>query len=86
MGRLSRFDGSGGSIQGVNAQAARDAATAAVTPPIVNAHVKQLDDLRALCVSLTMEIHFSGAGPPYDAMMPQAVETVDWARIEALLR
>lgn len=33
-----------------------------------------------------MEIHFSGAGPPYDAMMRQAVETFDWVAIEALLR
>ena len=33
-----------------------------------------------------MEIHFSGAGSPYDAMMRQAVETFDWAAIEALMR
>ena len=33
-----------------------------------------------------MEIHFSGAGQPYDAMMRQAIETVDWAAIEALMR
>jgi hypothetical protein len=33
-----------------------------------------------------MEIHFSGAGQPYDQMMRQAVETLDWAAIEALMR
>jgi hypothetical protein len=33
-----------------------------------------------------MEIHFSGAGAPYDAMMRQAAETFDWAAIEALMR
>ena len=101
-------------------------------PPIVNASVKQLDDLRALRASLTpvqlqeqareghtskspirpvdtlprlvkmdpafpwdradpnrvrmMEIHFSGAGSPYDAMMRQAAETFDWGAIEALMR
>jgi hypothetical protein len=119
-------------IQGVKAQAARDAAAAATAPPIVNAWVKQLDDLRALRASLTpaqlraqareghnskspirpvdtlprlvkmdpafpweradanrirmMEIHFSGAGSPYDAMMRQAAETFDWGAIEALMR
>ena len=33
-----------------------------------------------------MEIHFSGAGAPYDAMMRQAAETLDWAAIKALIR
>jgi len=33
-----------------------------------------------------MEVHFSGAGAPYDAMMRQAVETLDWTAIEALMR
>jgi hypothetical protein len=33
-----------------------------------------------------LEIHFSGAGAPYDAMMREAVETFDWGAIEALLR
>ena len=33
-----------------------------------------------------MEIHFSGAGAPYDAMMRQAAETLDWAAIKALMR
>lgn len=33
-----------------------------------------------------MEIHFSGAGSPYDGMMRQAVESLDWSSIEALLR
>ena len=33
-----------------------------------------------------MEIHFSGAGPPYDAMMRQVVETLDWSAVEALMR
>ena len=32
-----------------------------------------------------MEIHFSGAGPPYDAMM-RRLFTFDWAAIEALMR
>jgi hypothetical protein len=119
-------------IQGVKAQAAKDAAAAAAAPPIVNAYVKQLDDLRALRASLTpaqlhaqaregqtskspnrpvdtlprlvkmdpafpwdrtnpnrirmMEIHFSGAGAPYDALMRQAAETFDWVAIEALMR
>ena len=40
-------------IQDVKAQAAKDAAAAATAPPIVNAWVKQLDDLRALRASLT---------------------------------
>jgi hypothetical protein len=119
-------------IQDVKAQAVKDAAAAAATPPIENAWVKQLDDLRALRASLTpaqlraqaregyaskspirpvdtlprlvkmdpafpweranpnrirmMEIHFSGAGSPYDAMMRQAAETFDWGAIEALMR
>jgi hypothetical protein len=119
-------------IQGVKAQAAKDAAAAATAPPIVNAYVQQLDDLRALRASLTpvqlqlqareghtskspirpvetlprlvkldpafpwdradpnrirmLEIHFSGAGSPYDAMMRQAAETFDWGAIEALMR
>lgn len=119
-------------IQGVKAQAARDAAAAATAPPMVNAWVKQLDDLRALRASLTpaqlraqareghtsktplrpvdtlprlvkidpafpwdradpnrirmIEIHFSGAGSPYDPMMRQAAETFDWGAIEALMR
>jgi hypothetical protein len=119
-------------IQGIKAQAARDAAAAAKAPPIVNAYVKQREDLRVLRASLTpaqlqaqaregytskapirpvdtlprlvkmdpafpwdrananrirmMEIHFSGAGAPYDAMMRQVVETLDWAAIEALMR
>ena len=33
-----------------------------------------------------MEIHFSGAGAPYDAMMRQAAETLDWVAIKALIR
>jgi hypothetical protein len=33
-----------------------------------------------------MEIHFSGAGAPYDAMMRQAAETLDWAAIKGLMR
>ena len=116
----------------VKAQAEKDKAAAAKAPPIVNAYVRQLEDLRALRASLTpadlqaqaregynsktpirpvdtlprlvkldpafpwdranpnrirmMEIHFSGAGAPYDAMMRQAVETLDWAAIEALMR
>lgn len=119
-------------IQDVKAQAAKSAAAAAKAPPIVNAAVKELEDLRVLRASLTpaqlqaqaregynsktprrpvdalprlvkmdpafpwdranptrirmMEIHFSGAGAPYDAMMRQAVETLDWAAIEALMR
>nr|AGD93286.1 hypothetical protein orf508 [uncultured bacterium]AGD93327.1 hypothetical protein orf508 [uncultured bacterium] len=119
-------------IQGVKAQAAKDAAAAAKAPPVVNPYVTQLEDLRVLRASLTpaqlqaqaregytskapvrpagtlprlvkmdpvfpwdranpnrirmMEIHFSGAGAPYDAMMRQAVETLDWPAIEALLR
>jgi hypothetical protein len=119
-------------IEGIKAQAAKDAAAAAKAPPIVNSWVKSLEDLRALRASLTpaqlqaqardgynsktpnrpiaslpllvkmdpafpwdranpgrirmMEIHFSGAGAPYDAMMRQAVETLDWAAIEALMR
>jgi len=32
-----------------------------------------------------MEIQFSGAGAPYDAMMRQAVATLDWAAVEALI-
>ena len=119
-------------IQGLKAQAAKDAAAAATAPPIVNASVKQLDDL-ARCVRRSprpscrrkrakailrsrrsgrcdtlprlvkmdpafprdradpnrirmMEIHFSGAGSPYDAMMRQAAETFDWGAIEALMR
>ena len=119
-------------IQSMKAQAAKDAAALAKAPPMVNAWVKQLEDLRALRASLTpaqlqaqaregynsktpvrpvatlpllvkmdptfpwdranpnqirmMEIHFSGAGSPYDAMMRQAVETLDWAAIEALMK
>ena len=119
-------------IQGLKAQAAKDAAAAATAPPIVNAFVKQLDDLRALRSSLTpaqlqaqareghtstspirpvdtlprlvkmdpafpwdranpnrirmMEIHFSGAGSPYDALMRQAAETLDWGAIETMMR
>jgi hypothetical protein len=33
-----------------------------------------------------MEVHFSGAGAPYDSMMRQAAETFDWRAIEALMR
>jgi hypothetical protein len=33
-----------------------------------------------------MEIHFSGAGAPHDAMMRQAVDTLDWTAVEALMR
>lgn len=119
-------------IQGVKAQAAQTAVAAGAAPPVTNAYVQQLEDLRALRASLTpdelqsqaraghtsrspmrpveslprlvkldpafpwertdpnrirmMEIHFSGAGAPYDAMMRQAVETFDWPAIEALLR
>ncbi len=119
-------------IQDVKAQAARDAAAASAGPPVANAYVKQLDELRALRASLTpaqmqdqaregytsrtpqrpvdtlprlvkldptfpwdranpnrtrmMEIHYSGAGSPYDELMRQAVETMDWAAIEALMR
>jgi hypothetical protein len=119
-------------IQGLKAQAAKDAAAVAATPPVTNAYVKQLEDLRALRASLSpaqlqaqardgynsksplrpvdtlprlvkldpkfpwdradpnrirmMEIHFSGAGSPYDASMRQAAETFDWSAIEALMR
>jgi len=118
-------------IQNVKAQATQDAAAAATAPPVVNAWVKQLDDLRALRASLSpaelqsqaregdtskspirpvntlprlvkldpafpwdrtnanrirmMEVHFSGAGSPYDAMMREAAETFDWGAIEALM-
>ena len=39
-------------IQGLKAQAAKDAAAVAKAPPIVNPYVEQLDDLRALRASL----------------------------------
>jgi hypothetical protein len=119
-------------IQEVKAQAAKDAAAVAAAPPITNAYVKQLEELRALRASLTpaqlraqaregynskttlrpvdtlprlvkldpafpwdradpnrirmMEIHFSGAGSPYEAAMRQAAESFDWPAIEALMR
>jgi hypothetical protein len=48
-----------------------------------NGGLQGLPDVR---LRSTWQIHFSGAGAPYDAMMRQAVETLDWAAIAALMR